>query len=41
MNYLIESTRVIGRFLGFVVGYGFETPAQDTVKRFPNLRYYF
>ncbi len=41
MNYLIGSARVIGRFLGLVVGYGFETPAQDIAKRYPTLRYYF
>ena len=41
MNYLIGSARVIGRFLGLVVGYGFETPSQDIVKRYPILRYYF
>ncbi len=41
MNYLIESTRVIGRFLGLIVGYGLETSFQDTAKRYPTLRYYF
>jgi len=41
MNYLIGSARVIGRFLGLVVGYGLETPSQDITKRFPTLRYYF
>jgi hypothetical protein len=41
MNYLIASTQVIGRFLGFVVGYNFEMPSQDALKRYPVLRYYF
>ncbi len=41
MNYLIESARVIGRFLGFVVGYGLDIPSQDIAKRYPTLRYYF
>ncbi len=41
MNYLIASARVIGRFLGLVIGYGLETPSQDAVNRYPTLRYYF
>ena len=41
MNYLIESTRVIGRFLGLITGYGLETPAQEIAKRYPTLQYFF
>ena len=41
MNYLIASTRVMGRFLGLVLGYGLETPSQDIANRYPTLRYYF